>query len=432
MPGTPGWRADPRDVEGSCVRFARLLRARGVRVGPDQAARWLRSLALLTCRRPQDLYWSGRANLLTSPAQFETYDALFRSFWITLDHPALDANDARETRGVPQGEQRRAASSELEPGENAASRRPGGESAAPGRGLPGMEAWARTQTAHEHGGTSEDARDEQESEAARGLYSPLEMLREKDFAAFTPADAAALRGLLERDAWWEARMASRRTRPAPRGRRLDLRATLASSARTGGDPLSVRRRSRRTAWRKWIFLCDVSASMAPYTEGLLQSLHVVAARRPRTEVFLFGTRLTRVTPQLRRCRSQDVGAYVAGVRDWHGGTRLGGALEGFLRQYGRRGMAHGAVVFVLSDGLDQGEAGHVEAAMRSLARLAHRIVWINPLKKSPRYEPLARGMAEALPYVSDFASGHSLGALSEVLARTSRLDAPGAILRRAR
>ncbi|MDE2573072.1 MAG: VWA domain-containing protein [bacterium] len=408
-------RADLRDPRGSCVRFARLLRTRGVRVAPDQTVRWIRSLDLMRSRRPQDLYWSGRLNLVTAPAQLETYDALFRAFWVTLEHPALDVLDGRDVRHLPHGERGDATLTNADPGDWASSRGEPREGAGSGRGLPGMEAWARVQPVESHGTETEEASGESDREAARGLYSPLEILRERDFAAFSGADVAALREMLRAGAWWEPRMASRRTRPALHGRQVDLRATLGSVARTGGEPVIVRHRRRRDVWRKWVFLCDISASMLPYSEAYLQCLHAVVARRPRTEVFLFGTRLTRVTPQLRRQQAPDVEAYMAGVRDWHGGTRLGASLEAFLRQYGHRGMAHGAVVFVLSDGLDQGEAGHVSGAMRRLRHLAYAVVWINPLKKSPRYAPLARGMAEAMPYIDEFASGHSLATLAKAL-----------------
>jgi len=413
-----GLRADLRDLEGSCVRFARLLRGRGLGVAPEQTARWLRSVRLLESRRPQDLYWSGRVNLLSSPGQLDTYDALFRAFWITLEHPAFDTLDALEALGTSASLRKRASFVDRDPGDAGASMREAHEMAGPGRGLPGMEAWARMQPAAE-GGVAEKARDESKGEATRGVYSPCEILREKDFAAFTLADTAALRALLEGETWWTPRLISRRARPFTRGPRLDLRATLASVAHTGGEPVVLHRLRRRMSWHKWIFLCDISASMSAYSEGLLHCLQTVVVRRPRTEVFLFGTRLTRATPQLRRCRASATDAYLAGVRDWHGGTRLGESLEAFMRKYGDRGMGHGAIMFVLSDGLDQGEAGLVERVMRRLDRIARRIVWINPLKKSQGYQPLARGMAEALPFIDDFVSGHSFATLSEALMRAS-------------
>ena len=405
------------------MRFARLLRERGVPVAPEQTARWIRSLELLKARRPQDLYWSGRVNLLSAPGQMETYDALFRAFWITLEHPALEAVEAYEVRRTPRGERREAAlrADELH-GERGRER---DATVGPGRGLPGMEAWLRVQPAEESGAADTARAGDEERDAARGLYSSLELLRERDFAALSRADAAALRALLRGTPWWLPTVPSRRSRTGRRGERLDLRATLALIARSAGEPVALRYRRRVAIWRKWVFLCDISASMAPYTEAYLECLQTVVARRPRTEVFVFGTRLTRVTPHLRRARTPEAGAELAGVRDWHGGTRLGESLERFLRLYGNRGMAHGAVIFVLSDGLDEGEAGHVDVAMRRLRSLARRIVWINPLKQSPRYEPLARGMAEALPYLDDFASGHNLATLAEALRQADVTPALG-------
>jgi uncharacterized protein with von Willebrand factor type A (vWA) domain len=248
------------------------------------------------------------------------------------------------------------------------------------------------------------------------MYSDIEVLREKDFAAYQGEDETQLLQLLnQRTEWLLPRTRSRRLRPALRGGMIDLRRSVADAVRHGGDPTRLFRRANRVRWRKWVFLCDVSASMAPYSRAFLRFLQLVAGRRRSTEVFLFGTRLTRVTPQLRRPAGPDL--HLESVPDWHGGTRLGEALERFLRQYGQRGMAHGAVLFILSDGLDVGVPGQVSAAMAGLDRIARRIVWVNPLKRTQGYQPLARAMAEALPYVDELVSGHNYARLVALLRR---------------
>lgn len=414
MPAS-GWRADLHDLAGSCVRFGRLLRERGVRVAPEQARRWLQSLALLGCRQPQDLYWSGRLTLISSPAHLDLYDELFRQFWLKLDHAALDPLAGRQQPGLPKT---RGAQAPL------AARDAGGDSEGAGYGQveappAGLQAWlARYCPPPAQQGTAEPDRGQAEQPALQAVYSPLEILRDKDFAAYGEADRQELLALLQRAGqWWAPRLRSRRTGPARCGNRPDLRRTLAASARLGGDPVRLYWRQRRLHWRRWVFLLDISGSMASYTDAMLLFLHAVAARRPATEVFLFGTRLTRITPQLRRAPAGRLDAYLKEVRDWHGGTRLGAALRQFNRQYGRRGMAHGALVVVLSDGLDQGEAAEAGAELARLKQVAQRIAWVNPLKRSPRYEPLAGAMRAALPYIDDFVSGHNLASLVDLLTR---------------
>jgi uncharacterized protein len=175
-------------------------------------------------------------------------------------------------------------------------------------------------------------------------------------------------------------------------------------------------RARRPRPRRLVLLLDVSGSMAGYSRALLQFAHSAArAQAIPTEVFCFGTRLTRVTVALRDRRPDDALARAAAtVVDWEGGTRIGDAIRAFVRDWGRRGMARGAVVVICSDGLERGDPGALAAEMEKLSRLAHRVVWVNPLKGDPRYQPLARGMAAALPFVDVFVSGHDLASL-EVL-----------------
>jgi len=162
--------------------------------------------------------------------------------------------------------------------------------------------------------------------------------------------------------------------------------------------------------------------MGPYLRDALLVLQAVVTRRPRSEAFLFGTRLTRITPLLRRSTPGRFDHLLPAVQDWQGGTRLGQALQTFRREYARRGMGHGAVIVILSDGLDQGEAGLVAQAMAALRRLAWRVIWVNPLKRSPRYRPEARAMVEAMPYVDELLGGHDLASLAKVLARLAQLE----------
>ena len=204
---------------------------------------------------------------------------------------------------------------------------------------------------------------------------------------------------------------------APRGCagvRPDLQRTLRASLRWGGEPLERRWREPADKPRKLVLVCDVSGSMAPYARVLLQYLHAAVATHRRVEVFAFGTRLTRLTRELG-VRDPDLALARAAeaVDDWSGGTRIGHCLGVLNREYGRR-LGRGAVVVILSDGWDRGEPELLADEMARLRRSAHRVVWLNPLKAAPDYEPLARGMAAALPHTDHFLAGNSLASLAEL------------------
>ena len=209
----------------------------------------------------------------------------------------------------------------------------------------------------------------------------------------------------------------RRTRPAPKGAVFDVRRTLRRSLRTQGEPFDRAWRTRRTRTRPLVLILDVSGSMAPYSRALLQFGYAAMAAGRRVEVFCFGTRLTRVT-RLLRTRDPDRAMQEIGrrVADWEGGTRIGESLKSLLDGWSQRAALRGAVVVLCSDGLERGDPDLLRAQMARLRRLAHTVIWANPLKGSPRYEPLARGMAAALPSVDVFLSGHNLESIEELAA----------------
>jgi hypothetical protein len=220
-----------------------------------------------------------------------------------------------------------------------------------------------------------------------------------------------------------ARRRSRRLRRTsrPSSARPDVRRTVRDALRTGGEPLRRRYRRRGTRPRRVVLLLDVSGSMEPYARALVRFLQSAVVARADVEAFALGTRLTRITRELG---SRDPDAAIASaarrVVDWSGGTRLGASLRAFNDEWGIRGMARGAIVVILSDGWDRGGAEMLGEQMARLARVTHRIVWVNPLKASEGYAPLAQGMAAALPYVDDFVEGHSLAALEHVAETVAR------------
>jgi uncharacterized protein with von Willebrand factor type A (vWA) domain len=213
--------------------------------------------------------------------------------------------------------------------------------------------------------------------------------------------------------------APRRSRRLVRSRRRgalpDLRRTVRAALQAGGEPIQRAWREPGEKLRRLVLLLDVSGSMEPYARALVRFVHAAVAGRQKVEAFTLGTRLTRITRELNS-RDPDRAMQQAAQRvaDWSGGTRLGEGLRAFNDEWGVRGMARGAIVVVLSDGWDRGDPEVLSAQMERLHRVAYKVVWVNPLKVTPGYAPLARGMAAALPYVDDFVEGHSIDALEEL------------------
>ena len=348
------------------VEFATALRAAGVQVETGRVSTFREASG----RVPADLYWAGRATLVSRCDQLDVYDRVFRAFFTgERDRPA------------------------------------------PGLGVP------RRRT----GGVESIVRlGESESRLEPAAASSTEVLRQKSFADCSPAELAELERLVARLRLVAPVRRTRRRRSARDGEH-DLRRTLRRALRTGGEPVDLAWRERRRRPRRVVFLLDVSGSMNAYSRMLLVFASAALRADRRFEVFAFGTRLTRLTSALDTRRPDEALSRAAStVADWDGGTRIGSSLRTFLEGFGHAGLARGAVVVVCSDGLEVGDPALVAEQMRRLQRLAHRVVWLNPLKASPEYEPLARGMAAALPYVDVFATGHnltSLEAMADVIAR---------------
>jgi hypothetical protein len=247
-------------------------------------------------------------------------------------------------------------------------------------------------------------------------WSPVELLRTKDFAALSDREIAQSHRVLRRLARRGPRRLSRRARPSRRrGDREDLRATVRASLRYGGEPVERHWRRPTLRQRPVVLVCDVSGSMEPYARMLLTYVQASVAARRRVEAFAFGTRLTRITRELRG-RDADLALQrgIEAVQDFSGGTRIGASLATLNRDHGRR-VGRGAVVVVLSDGWDRGEPELLGDEMQRLRRCAHRVIWLNPLKAQEGYEPLTRGMSAALPHADHFLAGNSLASLEELV-----------------
>jgi hypothetical protein len=253
--------------------------------------------------------------------------------------------------------------------------------------------------------------------AVPAAWSDVELLRQKDFAQYTEAETVLARELIARLARRGPTRVSRRTRSVRRRSHApDVRRVIASSLRTGGEPLHRHWRAPTRRPRPVVLVCDVSGSMTPYARMLLQYLHASVAARRRVEAFAFGTRLTRITNELSgRDHDRALERAAVAVTDFSGGTRIGSALAELNRGHGRR-IGRGAVVVILSDGWDRGDPGLLDAEMARLRRSAHRLVWLNPLAAHPDFEPLTRGMRAAVPHTDELLAANSLASLEELAA----------------
>jgi uncharacterized protein with von Willebrand factor type A (vWA) domain len=375
------------------VGFTTALHRAGLPAPPDRSVGLARALRLVPPTDRDALYWTCRVLLVTDRAQLPTFDAVFSAVFDGRLDPADSRGDPTAPPAIGSEPRARAAPPD---------RRPDGATGTPGESdlsLPG------------DGGDDGASR-----EVLLAAASPEERLRHTSFADLTAAELTDVRRLVRDLVLATPHRRSRRTRPARRGERLDLRRTVRAAQRTGGDPARLVAARRRTQPRRLVLLCDVSGSMEPYTRVYLTLLQGAVAGA-RAEAFVFATRLTRLTRQLS-VRDPDAALARAAEAssDWAGGTRLAEGIGRFVADHGRRGLARGAVVVVLSDGWALDEPAAVGEAVARLRRLAHRIVWVNPRKAAPGYAPLVGGMAAALPYVDAFVSGHSLAALEQVVA----------------
>ena len=375
------------------VGLTTALHRAGLPASPERAVGLARALTLVPPTDRSALYWTCRVALVTDRAQLPVFDAVFSAVFDGFLDPA-------DRRGDPTAPP--AVGSEPRVRPSAPDRRPPRESTTSPTG-------SRLSTPGEGDGEG-PARD-----VVLAAASTEERLRSTSFADLTEAELADVRHLVRRIVLSTPERTSRRRAPTRRsGERLDLRRTVRAAQRAGGDPAQLIRRRRRMRRRRLVLLCDVSGSMEPYTRVFLTLLQA-AVTGADAEAFVFATRLTRLTRQLAvRDPDQALARAAAVSPDWAGGTRLAEGIGRFVAGYGRRGLARGAVVLILSDGWAQDDPEQVREAMARLRRLAHRIVWVNPRKAAPGYAPLVGGMAAALPYCDAFVSGHSLAALQQV------------------
>ena len=364
-------------MERIAVAFVTALRHYGLEVPVGSALRYHEALGAVGVDNRDDVYWAGRATLVHDQESVPIYDAVFAAFWEQI------AVVGQEMVIIDE-----------------------------------QEMLLAIDTGDEDDIDADEAEEEESDLPVITLrYSPHELLGEKDFSEYDADELAEAQRLMQRLVVVGGRRPSRRRVPTRKSKgRPDLARTVRRALRAGGEPIERRFTTHGDRLRRVVFLLDVSGSMETYARALARFVQAAVVGRRRVEVFTLGTRLTRVTRELST-RDPDRALTQAGnaVEDWSGGTRLGESLRVFNDEWGQRGMARGATVVILSDGWDRGEPEVMDEQMARLSRIAHEVIWVNPLKASPGYAPLAQGMAAALPHVDRFIEGHCLDAL-EVLA----------------
>ena len=363
---------DPAEI---AVAFTRVLRGAGVTVPTNCTHTFAEALCAVGIDNRSGTYWSGRATLVRRQEDIETYDKAFAVFF--------------EHRMTPD-----AVDDEEEP----------------------QPITIAVDLDDDDAGEGPDAAEASDDPEIELRFSLTEILRNKDFADYSPDELVQAQQLMTELRLIGSPRRSLRVGPARRiTARPDIRRTVRASIKAGGESIERHFREPTQRLRRLVLLLDVSGSMEPYARALLRFVHAAVAGRQKVEAFALGTRLTRMTRELNN-RDPDIALDAAGDRvlDWSGGTRLGVGLREFNDEWGVRGLARNSIVVVLSDGWDRGDPDELSAQMQRLQRVTHRLIWVNPLKVTPGYAPLARGMAAALPYVDNFVEGHSMAAMEEL------------------
>jgi uncharacterized protein with von Willebrand factor type A (vWA) domain len=358
--------------ERLAVSFARLLRKLEIQTPLDSVLTFVNSLEAVGITDRDSVYWAARATLIRRPEDIPEFNKAFKVFWEHRESPPQEDEEMLRIQLVTDAE--------------------------------------------EEEGDADGVADRSDDPTITLRFSGVETLGSKDFAAYTDDEMRLSQKYMSMLRMAGPPRRSFRTTHSPkRGIRPDVRRTVRASIAAGGEPMRRHWQHPGDRSRRIVFLLDVSGSMEPYARALVRYVYAGVAGRQRVEAFTLGTRLTRVTRELGS-RDPDNALRAASdrVQDWSGGTRLGETLRLFNDEWGIRGMARGAIVIILSDGWDRGEPELLAEQMQRLQRAAFRLIWVNPLKVTPGYAPLARGMAAALPYVDEFVEGHSLDALEQL------------------
>ena len=358
------------------VAFARILRGAGVDVPLDSVIVFVSALNQTGLENRDDVYWAAYSTLIRRHEDTQIFDRAFAVFWdqlIAVDTTSYEQQTESVTLLIDSEEEE-----------------------------------------NNDDSNTETLKEDENTIALR--FSSIETLREKDFAAYTDTELReAEKFMSSLKLAGPPKRSLRLQKTNRKGTRHDIRRTMRAVLQNDGEPIERYWREPSTKLRRLVVLLDISGSMEPYARALLRFMHAAVVGRQRVEAFTLGTRLTRITRELTsRDPDRALAQTSAQVADWSGGTRLGECLQNFNDNWGVGSLARGSIFVILSDGWDRGEPKVLAEQMLRLQRVAYRVIWVNPLKVSPGYAPLARGMAAAMPYIDEFVEGHSLEALREL------------------
>jgi len=385
------------------TEVGRLLWEVGIDVGPRKMLDLAETLDYVDITNKEDFYNTLKCSLLAKHEQEPVFDQMYLYYWYMRDRqdkkadnvPGAAKRDERQMR-LPPSELKRLAEHLNAPSEQHKAFR------------TEMRESERRRRYEEH--PQED--DDDAADPQGTAYSAIEILRKKDFESFTWDEVQEAKKLMAEMRWDLGLRPTRRKRPSSRGSYPDMRRIVRRNLKYGAELLELTWREIKYKPRPLVIICDISGSMSMYSRFLLHFIHTISNGLLNVEAFVFGTRLTRITRQLKRRDVDDAVRDVSKtVQDWSGGTRIGDALHLFNRKWARRVLGRGAIVLIISDGWDRGDASMLEVEMDRLQHSCHRLIWLNPLLGSPDYRPLTIGMKTALPYVDDFLPAHNLDSL---------------------
>lgn len=402
----------PERLAANLLTFGRDLRAAGLNVGSGQILSLVEAVGEIDCRRQDDFYHAARATLVNSPEQIPIFDHVFARFWRRLTSPFPEPDGTTESQEVNL------------PPPPGAKPDPSRQQRQPPSGKPESGRDRAILAIEDTGEDQAEGSDELEAPPEDVLvFSAREVLRKKDFAQFTPEEIAEARRIIASMTWRLGTRLTRRRVKAPHGDFIDYRRTMRHSLKHGGVPIELRRRRRKERMRPLVLICDISGSMDRYSRLLLHFVHALEQGLESVEVFVFSTRLTRITRELRK-RDVDsaIEHVVKSVDDWSGGTRIGEAIKTFNFKWSRRVLRSGATVILISDGWDRGDPRLLSTEMARLQRSCRRLIWLNPLLGAPGYQPLTQGIRAALPFVDAFLPIHNLKSMEALAELLSEMD----------
>jgi uncharacterized protein with von Willebrand factor type A (vWA) domain len=363
------------------VLFGRLLRALGIPVTPTQILSLVDGLKHIDIGKRWDFKNTARTILVNKHEHLPLFNQAFGLFWQAREAGELSEMDFGDFLNAPPEMEEEVVISVEEVSLN--------------RGPQQEEGDSEIETIY--------------------TYSPREVLRRKDFSELTSEELTEVQKMMQAMAWQLEQRRTRRKTRATHGKYLDLRRTMRQNLRYGGEPLQLTWREPKFKRRPLVVISDISGSMERYARILLKFIYVISKGLDRVEAFVFSTRLTRITHQLKnKDIDQALDQAMSQIHDWAGGTRIGASLKTFNYEWARRVLGQGAIVLIISDGWDRGDIRLLDREMQRLQLSCQRLIWLNPLLGSATYEPLTRGIQAALPYVDDFMPVHNLASLEQL------------------